>query len=96
MKTYYAQASVAVPGNANVSQVAPLDFEYEIQAMFPTLASIQAIGDGGVVNLQANTLLVKSSVSFNIKKGAASNNASNQIYSMAELPTVPEKLEMFT
>jgi hypothetical protein len=58
MKAYYAQASA---GGA--------DFDYEVQAMFPSLQSIQAIGVGGVIKTTANTLSVKSSVNFNLKKG---------------------------
>jgi hypothetical protein len=43
--------------------------------MFPTLSSMQAIGVGGIIKTTANTLTIKTSVTFNLKKaGGASPN----------------------
>ena len=68
IKTYYAAASVSIPGGGNTEAMVPIEFEYEIQAMFPSLASIAAIGDGGVVNVTANTLNIKSTFNFFFKR----------------------------
>jgi hypothetical protein len=56
----------------------PLEYEYEVQAMFPTLQSIQAIGVGGVIKTTANTLTIKSTLNFNIKKGGGATLSASK------------------
>jgi hypothetical protein len=63
-----------------------LDYEFEVQAMFPSLTSIQAIGGSGIVKSTANTLTIKTHVGFNFKKGT-NNNANKSIQTLGELTT---------
>ncbi len=93
MKAYYAAASVGAPGSLTPHMV-PLEYEYEVQAMFPTLASLQAIGGAGLIKTTANTLTVKTSLAFNFKKGG--NGAhNNRLQTLSEIGQVSERLEAF-
>ena len=76
------------PGASN-QQAVPIDYEFEVQAMFPSLFSVAAIGTNNAVSVTANTLNIKTSITFNFKKAQANNNGyAKSVYSLEELPTV--------
>jgi len=60
--------------------------------MFPSIASVAAIG-AGVVNVTANILHIKSSLDFNFKRLPATTLKS--ITSLTDVFTVAEKVEFF-
>ena len=77
IKAYYTTASVGKP--------VALEYDFEVQAMFPTLASVSQ----GLVNPAANTLHIKTAVNFGFKQKAGA------VQSLASVRDEQEKLEFF-
>jgi hypothetical protein len=63
IKSYYTSQH-----SSSAGEKVSIDYEFEVQAMFPSLSSIQAIGGSGIVKTTANTLTIKTHLSFNFKK----------------------------
>ena len=81
IKAYYTSSH-----SSKIGEKVSIDYEHEVQAMFPSLSSIQAIGGSGIVKSTANTLIIKTHLSFNFKK-------QKQVANISEMSTIPEKLE---
>lgn len=72
-----------------------LDYEFEIQSMFPTLSSTQAIGSSNVLSVSQNSLVIKTCLSFNQKRGQTQPNLPKGIQSLSEVTNPVERIEFF-